>query len=203
MIKFSVVMTVYDNALELEEHLPAFLTQDYQEGYEVIVVDESSTDNTDEVLKLQMQNDPKLYKTFLPKPNINVTRKKLALTIGVKAAKNEWVILSDIRSYPTSETWLKEIAESIDSNSDIILGYFGKKGTTLQLYDEVEQARRIITKAERARADGHKGKRMKKIRGKYDFIVVKKEKAHDALSYFEKRISWIRLLGLRLGIMAK
>ena len=196
MIKFSVVMTVYDNALELEEHLPAFLTQDYQEGYEVIVVDESSTDNTDEVLKLQMQNDPKLYKTFLPKPNINVTRKKLALTIGVKAAKNEWVILSDIRSYPTSETWLKEIAESIDSNSDIILGYFGKKGTTLQLYDEVEQARRIITKAERARADGHKGKRMKKIRGKYDFIVVKKEKAHDALSYFEKRISWIRLLGL-------
>ena len=127
MIKFSVVMTVYDNALELEEHLPAFLTQDYQEGYEVIVVDESSTDNTDEVLKLQMQNDPKLYKTFLPKPNINVTRKKLALTIGVKAAKNEWVILSDIQSYPTSETWLKEIAESIDSNSDIILGYFGKK----------------------------------------------------------------------------
>ena len=203
MIKFSVVMTVYDNALELEEHLPAFLTQDYQEGYEVIVVDESSTDNTDEVLKLQMQNDPKLYKTFLPKPNINVTRKKLALTIGVKAAKNEWVILSDIQSYPTSETWLKEIAESIDSNSDIILGYFGKKGTMLKLYDEVEQARRIIIKAERARADGHKGKRMRRIRGKYDFIVVKKEKAHDALSYFEKRISWIRLLGLRLGIMVK
>lgn len=203
MIKFSVVMTVYDNALELEEHLPAFLTQDYQEGYEVIVVDESSTDNTDDILKLQMQNDPKLYKTFLPKPNINVTRKKLALTIGVKAAKNEWVILSDIQSYPTSETWLKEIAESIDSNSDIILGYFGKKGTMLKLYDEVEQARRIIIKAERARADGHKGKRMRRIRGKYDFIVVKKEKAHDALSYFEKRISWIRLLGLRLGIMVK
>lgn len=203
MIKFSVVMTVYDNALELEEHLPAFLTQDYQEGYEVIVVDESSTDNTDDILKLQMQNDPKLYKTFLPKPNINVTRKKLALTIGVKAAKNEWVILSDIQSYPTSETWLKEIAESIDSNSDIILGYFGKKGTMLKLYDEVEQARRIIIKAERAKADGHKGKRMRRIRGKYDFIVVKKEKAHDTLSYFEKRISWIRLLGLRLGIMVK
>ena len=73
----------------------------------------------------------------------------------------------------------------------------------LKLYDEVEQARRIIIKAERARADGHKGKRMRRIRGKYDFIVVKKEKAHDALSYFEKRISWIRLLGLRLGIMVK
>ena len=82
-------MTVYDHAHELEEHLPAFLTQEYEPGYEVIVVDESSTDETDDVLKLQKQSYPHLYTTFLPKPNRNITRLKLALTIGVKAAKKD------------------------------------------------------------------------------------------------------------------
>ena len=54
---FSIVMTVYDQAHDLEENLPAFLTQEYEPGYEVIVVDESSTDNTEDVLKLEIFNE--------------------------------------------------------------------------------------------------------------------------------------------------
>ena len=88
MNKFSVIMTVFDNGSELEQHLPAFLTQQYEPGYEVIVVDESSTNNTDDVLKLMKQQYPHLYSTFLPKPDVHRNRKRLALTIGVKAAKN-------------------------------------------------------------------------------------------------------------------
>ena len=42
--RFSIIMTVYDQAGELEENLPAFLQQEYEPGFEVIVVDESSTD---------------------------------------------------------------------------------------------------------------------------------------------------------------
>ena len=64
---FSVIMTVYDHARELEEHLPAFLTQEYEPGYEVIVVDETSTDETPDVLKLFKNDYPHLYSTFLPK----------------------------------------------------------------------------------------------------------------------------------------
>ena len=44
--RFSIIMTVYDQAGELEENLPAFLQQEYEPGYEVIVVDESSTDRS-------------------------------------------------------------------------------------------------------------------------------------------------------------
>ena len=46
-------MTVYDQAYELQENLTAFLTQQYAPGYEVVVVDESSTDETPDILKLQ------------------------------------------------------------------------------------------------------------------------------------------------------
>ena len=43
-LSFSVLMTVYNQAHDVEEILPTFLEQEYEPGYEVIVVDESSTD---------------------------------------------------------------------------------------------------------------------------------------------------------------
>ena len=71
---FSVIMPVCDQAVELEQNLPAFLTQEYEPGYEVIVVDENSTDNTEDVLKLLKQDYPHLYSTFLPKPHMQTLR---------------------------------------------------------------------------------------------------------------------------------
>ncbi|MBP5715248.1 MAG: glycosyltransferase [Prevotella sp.] len=201
--RFSVIMAVCDNAQELEENLPTFLTQTYEPGYEVIVVDESSTDNTEDVLKLFRHDNPHLYNTFLPKPDRNIMRRKLALTIGVKAAKNEWVILTDIHKQPPSGEWLKEISECMDSSTEAMIGYYRKKGTKIQLFDDITQARRLIRKAERKRADGHKGKHLKYLRGKYDFIVVKTNKAHDLLKYFEQKIGFRRLMGLRLAVMCQ
>ena len=196
-------MAVCDNAHELEENLPAFLTQTYEPGFEVIVVDESSTDNTEDVLKLFKNDYPQLYTTFLPKPDRNITRRKLALTIGVKAAKNEWVILTDIHTTPPSEEWLKEIADCIDSTTEAMIGYYRKKGTKIQLFEDISQTRRLIRKAERKRADGHKGKHLKYLRGKYDFLVVKTSKAHDLLKFFEQKVTFRRLLGLRLAVMCQ
>lgn len=199
MSRFSVILTVYDQARELESQLPALLTQDYEPGYEVIVVDESSTDDTDDVLKLLKQEHPHLYSTFLPKPNRNITRQRLALTIGVKAAKNEWIIFTDVHFSPDAG-WLKEVSEALDSTTDMMLGYMRKKGLRLEAFEDIMQASRYVRKAERKRADGHRGRRLKYLRGKYDFIVVRKEEAHNLLKYFEHKISWWRLLGLRLSV---
>jgi len=54
----SVIMTAHNQADELKENLPLFLTQVYEPGYEVIVVDESSTDNTPDILKQYSQDYP-------------------------------------------------------------------------------------------------------------------------------------------------
>ena len=200
MNRFSVIMTVFDNGNELEQHLPAFLTQQYEPGYEIIVVDESSTDNTDDVLKMMKQQYPHLYSTFLPKPDIHVTRKRLALTIGVKASKNEWIILSDIYSFPQSATWLQDISDNLVEESGIMLGYYKKGELKMRLFEDMESASDYIIKGERQRADGHKGTRMRKLRGKYDFIVVKTDKAHELLKYFEQPVGFCRLLSLRTSI---
>ena len=201
MNKFSVIMTVYDNGSDLEQHLPAFMTQTYEPGYEVIVVDESSTDQTDDVLKLMKQQYPHLYSTFLPKPDIHVVRKRLALTIGVKASKNEWIIFSDINAFPQDDNWLQTIADNLGDTTGIMLGRYKKGELTTRLFEDIEAVSDYIVKGERQRADGHKGSRLRKLRGKYDFVVVRANEAHELLKYFEQPVGFGRLLGLRTRIM--
>ena len=69
-------MAVHDNAQELERNLPAFLTQDYAPGYEIIIVDESSTDETEDVLKRFKHQHNNLYTTFIPDSFFLIVRKK-------------------------------------------------------------------------------------------------------------------------------
>ncbi len=71
----SVIMAVHDNANELERNLPMILAQKYEPGFEVIVVDESSTDDTEDVLKRLKKGFPlPIYNIYtiiqpLPKPS--------------------------------------------------------------------------------------------------------------------------------------
>ena len=200
MNKFSVIMTVFDNGRELEENLPAYLTQLYEPGYEVIVVDESSADHTDDVLKLMKQQYPHLYSTFLPKPDIHRNRKRLALTIGVKASKNEWIIFSDIYSIPQDNTWLQTIADNLSGDSGIMLAHYKKGNLVMRTFENLEDVSNYIIKGERLRADGHKGTHLRKLRGKYDFIAVRADEAHELLKYFEQQVGFGRLLGIRMSI---
>ena len=59
-LSVSVLITVHDQAQEIREKLPAYLTQNYDSGYEVIVIDETSTDETPDVLKILRETTPKV-----------------------------------------------------------------------------------------------------------------------------------------------
>lgn len=200
MQKFSILITVYDQAAALESNLPALLTQDYEGDYEVIVIDETSTDNTEDVLKLLKDTHPRLYTTFLPKPNRRITRKKLAFNIGVKAAKYEWVILSKIGKDPLAEDVLSSIAGVLDESSPLTLGYYGRKGIRLQAFDDVSDAQAHIRKAERRLRKIRDYHRMSYRFGRYDFIITRKDHVYDVLQYFEQQVPWTTLIGLRLKI---
>ena len=128
--ELSVVVTAHNNAEELERFLPMFLTQDYDGGYEVIVVVEKGEDDTDDALtRIKAKYPPQgsrttpLYVTYVPDSSRYVSRKKLAVTLGVKAAKHEWVVLTEASCYPLSEHWLSEMAAQATDDVDMVLGY--------------------------------------------------------------------------------
>lgn len=201
--RFSIIMTVYDQAGELEENLPAFLQQEYEPGYEVIVVDESSTDRSGDVLKLLKNEYPHLYSTFLPKPNRLVSRRKLAFHLGVKASKYEWVIFTKISTKPMATDILKAIADAIDDDAELTLGYSGKKGMRLQPFHTCLDASSHIRRIERKLSKVRERKRMNYTWGRYDFIIMRKDVVYDVLDLFEQKLSPAKMLGIRTSIFMK
>ena len=119
----SVLLTVQDNARELEQHLPAMLTQDYPAGFEVIVVVGKGEDDTDDVLKKLSATYPNLYTTFIPDSSRYMSRKKLAVTLGVKAARHEWILMTEASCQPASDQWLKTMARHCQEGTDMVIGY--------------------------------------------------------------------------------
>ena len=202
MNKFSVIMTVYNQAQELEEQLPAYLKQTYEPGYEVIVVDESSTDETPDVLKLLKNEYPHLYSTFLPKPNRHIVRRKQAFNVGLKAAKNEWIMITKLSSYHLAEDVLQAISK-VAADNPLTLGYHLKKGIRLQPFYNVDDAHKHILRLERRLKKIREFKRGNYAWGRYDFIIIKKELAYELLSHFEQSVSATRLFGIRLSILWK
>lgn len=118
----SVIVRSCDQSENLKEHLPHILEQDYP-NFEVIVVNDGSTDESEEVLKIFAQQYPNLYHSFTPNNSRYVSRKKLALSIGIKAAKNDWLVFIEPDCYPTSDQWLRMLARNFTKNTKIVLGY--------------------------------------------------------------------------------
>ncbi|MDL2208974.1 glycosyltransferase [Parabacteroides sp. OttesenSCG-928-O15] len=83
----SIVVYAKNESENLRKNLPSLLKQDYP-NYEVIVVNDGSTDESDNVLKTFEQEYGHLYHTYIPQDVKYLSRKKLALTVGIKAAKN-------------------------------------------------------------------------------------------------------------------
>ena len=118
----SVVIVASDHEEQLTENLPHILTQDYPD-YEVIVVDDNSQDDTKDLLQRLALQYPHLYSTFTSDSIRYVSRKKLALTLGIKAAKKEWLVFIEPDCHPTSNQWLALMARHFTENTDVVLGY--------------------------------------------------------------------------------
>ena len=196
-------MAVYDQAYELKENLTAFLTQQYQPGYQVVIVDESSTDETPDILKLYKKDYANLYSTFLPKSKGYALSKKQAYNIGIKAATNDWLIFTNANYAPVNADILQAINDQFDDTADLTLGYLTKKGIKLQAFYDVDEAKDHITRMERRLQKVRNRKSYHYRRGLYDFIIVKKSVAFDMLKYYELKPSFVQRQALRWRIFWK
>jgi poly-beta-1,6-N-acetyl-D-glucosamine synthase len=120
----SVIICAKNEGDYLREFLPGILSQNYPD-YEVIVVNDGSNDDTEDVLKLYKGKYPKLYVTTLPSTGKFKHSKKLAVSIGLKAAKNDWVLMIDADCKIVSENWIAKMQEKFEDKADFVLGYGG------------------------------------------------------------------------------
>lgn len=200
----SIIIASHDDAMQLEKHLPAILLQDYPVQYEVIVVIEKGVHDVEEVLKRfqyshgYQEGNARLYVTYIPETSRYMSRRKLAITLGVKAAKNEWLLLIDSDCEPASSRWLSSMARNCEDGKSLVLGYASYKddSSSFKCYDRFYhfcyllrecygQAYRtncpnlMFRKSLFMKQDGYLGN-LNLVRGEYDFLVNKYAKRGNA-----------------------
>lgn len=120
----SVIICARNESENLQKYLPSVLEQDYPD-FEVIVVNDGSTDESEDVLTIFEEKYTNLYHSFTPDGARYISRKKLALTVGIKASKHSWLIFTEANCRPVSKDWLKSMARNFSPRTDIVLGYSG------------------------------------------------------------------------------
>lgn len=126
----SVIICARNEAENLEVFLPSVLEQEYDD-FEVIVVDDCSDDDTEEVLEKYAKQYNRLKVTRIHKESSLRHGKKMALFLGIKAAKNELLLLTDADCQPVSSQWISSFASHFNDSTAFVLGYGGylrKKG---------------------------------------------------------------------------
>lgn len=140
----SVVVPSKDDGRWVERNLPYWLGQNY-ERFEVIVADASSPDDeTAHAVKRLQSEHPRLRYTFVPQSSRHIVTRKLALTLGIRAARAPWVVLTNPECAPQSRDWLSRMASHFDEHTDAVLGYAN--------YDDAEGApgrRAVMQRARR------------------------------------------------------
>ncbi len=118
----SVVICAKNEYSNLENYLPLVLEQKYPD-FEVILVDDQSSDGSEKLLKRFKEKYLHLNVIRLNE-NVNFFKgKKFPLTVGIKSAKHETLVLSDADCRPSSPYWLRKIQSNFSNGSEIVLGY--------------------------------------------------------------------------------
>ncbi len=188
----TVLLTAHDSLVELQRNLPEFLSQKYAPGYQVVVVCQSTDGETIDYLTRMRAQNPHLYFTYIPERSRYMSRKKLQITLGVKAAQHEWVVLTEPSCRPQSEGWLEAMASQCAATNSLVLGYVALDGETkgVRRFENIRKAYYLLRRAQRKRGyrthmpcvafrksdfmrmQGFQGN-LELVRGEYDFLVNK------------------------------
>lgn len=120
----SVIICAKNEQENLKKFLPLILEQNYPK-FEVIVVNDSSEDDSEYVLRDFEAKYPHLHVSTIKKDNKFSHGKKLAITVGIKAAQYERLLFTDADCYPQSKNWILEMQQEFRNKKEIVLAYGG------------------------------------------------------------------------------
>ncbi|RYH14383.1 glycosyltransferase [archaeon] len=119
----SVIVCARDEAENLSKNLPGILVQDYKSTHEVIVVNDNSFDESKYLLEQLKKEFKQMNVVELTQEAKMIPGKKFPLSIGIKTAKHEVLLLTDADCVPASEHWIESMQHAYEDDTEIVLGY--------------------------------------------------------------------------------
>jgi len=119
----SVIICARDEDENLARNLPGVLVQAYPSTYEIVAVNDNSVDDSKYILQELKKTFKSLHIVELTQEAVHISGKKYPLSIGIREAKHEILLLTDADCVPASEHWIEKMQAAYDDKIEIVLGY--------------------------------------------------------------------------------
>lgn len=119
----SVIVCARDEDEKLARNLPGVLVQSYRSTYEVVAVNDNSVDDSKYILQELKKTFKSLHVVELTQEAVHISGKKYPLSVGIREAKHEVLLLTDADCVPASEHWIEKMQDGYTENIEIVLGY--------------------------------------------------------------------------------
>ncbi len=119
----SVVICARDEDENLARNLPGVLVQSYPSTYEVVTVNDNSLDDSKYILQELKKTFRSLNVVELTQEAVHISGKKYPLSVGIREAKHEVLLLTDADCVPASEHWIEKMQNGYHNGVEIVLGY--------------------------------------------------------------------------------
>lgn len=121
ILPVSVIICARNEAENLRNHLPFILQQQYP-TFEVIVINDASDDDTQQVIDRFKKQFSHLRIFSISRDKKTTLGKKQALTLGIEKARYEHLLLTDADCKPTGPYWIESMTNAFGEKNSLVLG---------------------------------------------------------------------------------
>ncbi len=143
-IPISVIVCAKNESENLKRFIPAILDQNYP-NFEVILINDASTDDTLEVIEKFQQSDSRVKIVNVQNNEAFWGKKKYALTLGIKRARNPYLLFTDADCAPETGQWIENMSAHFQDEKSIILGYGGYFKEKISLLNKLIRFETLLT----------------------------------------------------------
>lgn len=118
--RISIILSVRNEEQHIREILGKFKEQQF-EDYQILVINVHSEDNTDGILNVLAETNPKLKVTSLSQET--QFSEKQIINIGLKGASSPWIILLTSSTGEINPDWLANMNGLLAPETDLVIAY--------------------------------------------------------------------------------
>ena len=143
-IPISVIVCAKNEEENVKNFIPLLLNQNYSD-FEIVLIDDASSDDTLELFEEFEKNHSNIKLVKVQNNEAFWGNKKFALTLGIKAAKNEYLLFTDADCYPNSTEWIKEMSSQFTQQKTIVIGYGAYEKIKKSFFNKIIRFETLLT----------------------------------------------------------
>lgn len=143
-IPISVIVCAKNEEENVAKFIPLLAEQNYPD-FEIVLIDDASSDNTLELFEAFEKQYSNIRLVKVQNNEAFWGNKKYALTLGIKAAKKEYLVFTDADCFPTSKDWITAMSSQFTLHKTIVLGYGGYEKIANSFLNKIIRFETVLT----------------------------------------------------------